>query len=288
MVPMTGLPRPSSLGAASVAAITAVAIACAPPAGAAVPRQVGSIRITSPVPGAPTGFVVDLRFQNPENPSLKPHTVKTMVVHSPAAGLFDTTVPPQCHASDAQLMLQGPAGCPANTKIGSGFSVSDTGGGGPFPRESEATITNFNNQDEVIGVAEVKDIPALKPVDRTKIHGRDSTTNFPLFPGAPPPDSYTPLKRLHIVFPRYVRNRRAYIRTPPSCPTVGYWTFTADFTYVDGVKQSLESHSPCHSADSHPTTPKKHRRRCSARAGRPGHGPGGRGGGGGACRANRR
>jgi hypothetical protein len=261
----------------------------ATPAHAALPRQFGSFTNTATAPGAATGLVVDLKFRNPENPSQKPYTAKTMVVHAAAGGVIDTTVPPQCHASDAQLMLQGPSACPPDTKIGSGFSISDTGGGGPLPRDSRATITNFNNQDEVIGVGVVDSLPALKPVDRTKIHGRDSTTNFPLFPGAPPPDPYTPFKQLHVVFPRYVRNGRAYMRTPPSCASVGYWTIVAEFTYVDGVKQSLESHSPCHASGRPPTKPKpkpKKRRHCTARTGRPGH-RGGRGGGGGACGAHR-
>jgi len=231
--------------ATTVAALALAASCGSWAADAAVPRQVGSIHYTTTAPGAPTGTVVDWRFQNPENPKLKPHTAIRMVVHSPVGGLIDTTAPPQCHASDAQLMVQGPPACPKATQVGSGLAVSDTGGGGPFPRYSEATITNFNNQDEVIGVGEVKAIPLLKPVDRTKINGRTETTDFPLFPGAPPPDPYTPFKSLHVVFPKYVRNGRPYMRTPRRCPAVRYWTMTTEFTYADGVKQVVVSRSPC-------------------------------------------
>lgn len=231
--------------ATSVAVIGAVVLLGGPAAAAGPPRQFGRITFTATLPDKPTGLVLDLHFRNPEDPKLKPHTATTMIVRAPAAGLIDTSVPTQCHASDAQLMLEGPAGCPAASKVGSGLAVSDTGGGGPFPRYSEATISNFNNRNEVIGVAEVKSIPLLKPVDRTKIQGRKSTTHYPLFPGLPPPDPYTPFKSLHVVFARYVRHGRPYMRTPRACPTAGYWTFTAEVTYADGVKQSLVSRSRC-------------------------------------------
>lgn len=206
---------------------------------------------TTTVPGAPSGNVMDWHFQNPENPALKPHTVRRMVVHGPRGSVIDTTAPPQCHASDAELMLEGPAACPADTRVGSGLAVSDTGGGGPLPRYSRASLTEFNNQDEVIGLGVVQSIPLLKPVDRTKIEGTTSTTNPPLFPGLPPPDPYTPFKSLHVVFKRYVRNGRAYMRTPSTCPRVRYWKMTIEFTYVDGVKQTVVSRSPCHPKAKH-------------------------------------
>lgn len=229
----------------ALAVVSLGAVAAAAPAHGAVPRQAGGFKYTTPVPGAPTGKVLDLGFTNPENPGGKPHTVRTMVVHGPAGGTIDTSVPPRCHASDAQLRAQGPSACPPESKIGSGFSLSDTGDGGPFPRYSEATLTNFNAKDEVIGVGVLKSALLLRFADRTKIRGNTTTTNFPQFPGRPPPDPYTPLKRLLVTFPPYVRGGRTYMRTPPSCPAVGYWTTTLEFTYVDGVKQRLISRSPC-------------------------------------------
>ena len=239
-------PRTSRAGqGVAIAAAIATFAFNAIPADAAGPRQAASLTYTSQAPGTPTGFVGDMRFQNPENPGLKPHTLKAMVVRSPAGAVIDTTVPPQCHASDAQLMIQGPDACPRETQIGWGLSVTDNGGGGPLPRYSEAAITSFNNQNEVVGVGVPKQLPALKLIVRTKIQGSTSTTSFPLFPGVPPPDPYTPFKRLYMVMSPYARDGRAYVRTPPTCPRVGYWTITGEFTYVDGVTQAVESHSPC-------------------------------------------
>jgi hypothetical protein len=231
--------------AASVAAIAAAAIVTGSVAHAAAPRQVGSLIYTTTVPGAPTGLVLDFEFQNPADPSLKPHAVATMVVHRPAGGVIDTTVPVQCRASNAELMARGPDACPPDSQIGTAFVVSDTGSSGPFPRYSRTNITLFNNQDEVVAVGQNEDIPALRPVDRTRIEDDRTTTNFPAIPGQPPPDPFTAFKTYHFEFPPYVRDGRTYNRTPPSCPDVGYWTMTLDFTYRDGVTETVESRSPC-------------------------------------------
>jgi hypothetical protein len=228
--------------AATILALALVAAAPAPAAPA--PRQTATFEFTSRVPGTSTGTVAHIEFQNPENPSEKPHAVAKMVVHAPLGSVTDTSVPPQCHASDAELYLEGAAACPADSKIGGGVSVSDSGGGGPFPRYVDATITDFNAQGGVIGFGQVSS-PPIRSVDHTTFSGTSATTNFPVFPGVPPPDPYTPIKSLDITFPPYSRDGRAYTRTPRTCPPSGYWTFKIDFTYHDGVTQSVDSQSPC-------------------------------------------
>jgi hypothetical protein len=228
-----------------------VALACATLAGAGAgaahadaPRQTASLTYTTTAPGAPTGLVLAAEFQNPEDPSTKPHAVASLVVHRPAGGVIDTTVPPQCKASNAELMAFGPSACPAASLVGRAVAVSDTGGQDPFPRYTRTDISQFNNQDEIVAVGENEHLP-LRPVDRTKIEGDRTTTNFPAIPGVPPPDPFTPLKTLRFTMPPYVSEGRAYNRTPPTCPRAGYWTMTLEFTYRDGVTQSVESRSPC-------------------------------------------
>ena len=244
----------------ALTALTAVAMAatCAP-AAATVPRQVGSVTWTSQVPGASTGILIDFTFRNPDGANLKPHAVKSMVIRSPAGARIDTSVPPQCHATDAQLLVEGPAGCPADSKVGTAVVDSDTGSTGPFPRYTRTHVTNFNNQDEVIGVGVNDDLPAIKSVDRTKIAGNTSSTTFPVFPGQPPPDPFVAFKHLHIELASYVRDGRPYARTPPRCPAVGYWTIRATFTYHDGVSQSVDSHTPCRRAVRPPAGHGRHR-----------------------------
>ena len=49
--------------------------------------------------------------------------------------------------------------------------------------------------------------------------------------------------------PRHFRKRadkrRAYMRTPPSCPATGAWTTTVLFSYRDGSTQQLAAATPC-------------------------------------------
>jgi hypothetical protein len=259
----------------TLAAALVAAAACggASQASAAPPRQLGSFTYTSTAPGTPTGTVADFEFQNPENPSEKPHAVASMAIRTPDGGVVDTTALPQCHASDAQLYVEGPAGCPSDSKVGSGTAVTDSGPSGPFPRYSTATISDFNGSGEVIGVGVDDSVPLIRSVDHTKLAGSTSSTMFPVFPGAPPPDPYMPIKSLRIQFPPYVRDGRAYNRTPPTCPQSGYWTITATFTYHDGVTQSIGSHSPCQrpataAVRANRRAARKHRRRRHRRAAR--------------------
>src|SRR5205823_539736 len=120
--------------ATTAAAVAAASVGGSPAAEAAAPRQAGTIVYTSTAPRTATGLAASFEFQNPENPSLKPHAVATLVMHGPAGATIDTTVPAQCHASDAELMIEGPVACPPDSKVVSGLVVADTGGGaGPFP-----------------------------------------------------------------------------------------------------------------------------------------------------------
>jgi hypothetical protein len=226
-------------------AACAVVLFVAAPAVADGPRQVGSFQFTSTLPGTSTGTVLHVDFQNPTDPNAKPYALETMVIHGPAGSVTDTTVPPQCHATDAEIYLEGPAACPEDSQIGNGVAVSDQGPASPGNRYTRTDITDFNNEDEVVGIGVNEDIPAIKTIDRTQLDGPTSTSHFPLFPGAPPPEPYTPVKTLDISFPPYSRGGRAYHLAPPTCPAVGYWTFTLEFVYRDGVVQSFDSHSPC-------------------------------------------
>lgn len=231
--------------AAALVMVAVVAMGGSSAAAATGARQTGSFTYTSTTPQAATGTVASFQFQNPDNPSEKPYAVASMAVHAPPGTIVDTNVRPQCQASDAQLLAEGSTACPAETKVGGGTAVSDTGGGGPSPRYSQATVSDFNGQNEIIGFAQANDVAFIRSVDHTTFQGDTSTTVFPVFPGLPPPEPYTPLQSLQIYFPPFEHDGRAYIRTAPTCPPIGYWTITTDFTYHDGVTQSIESHSPC-------------------------------------------
>ena len=228
----------------SMLAVLAAALVAAVPASALKPRQFGTFRFTSTIPGAPTGNLLNVTFQNPSDPDAKPYSAAQMVIHAPKGTVTDTTWLPQCHATDDEIYAQGASACPVNTKVGAGWAFADTGGSGKG-RYSRTTITDFNNRNEVVGIGQNDDVAALRTIDRTKLEKGKSTSTFPAFPGTPPPEPYTPVQRLHIFFPVHKRNGRAYTRTPPTCPRSRRWTFKVDFHYRDGKTQSIVSRSPC-------------------------------------------
>jgi hypothetical protein len=258
--------RAALTGVTAMATAALLAAAGGGAATAAGKRQAGRNVFTTSKRGAASGTLFHFDFSNPENPSQKPHTVNRIVIHSPAGTIYDFGAVPQCHASDAELQTQGAAACPPESKVGSGLAVSDTGSSGPFPpRYTESTISQFNGDHELIGVGENKDIPAIKTVTHTKFSGTTASTDFPTFPGLPPPDQYTPLKSLNVNFAGRVQNGRTPTRTPASCPSAGHWTFVTDFTYVDGVTQHVVSHSTCRKPA--PKPPKKHHHKGPKRPG---------------------
>ena len=209
-------------------------------------RQSGTFTWTSVRPGAPTGFSMAVDFFDPADPNAKPHTLKTLIIGEPAGAITDTTALTQCKATDAELMLEGPAACPADSRVGGGTLVSDTGStNDSFPRYVTNDVTQFNNQDEVIGVAVSRTDPPVTAVSRSKFEGTTSTTEIPVFPASPPPEPFTAFRTLRLSAPAIVRKGRVYARTPPSCPASRSWMIEMTFVYYDGVSQTVVSHSPC-------------------------------------------
>src|SRR5215210_7149213 len=98
----TRLFRPIAIFAALAASLSMTS------AAGAAPRQSGSIGFTTAVPGAPTGISAHFDFVNPDDPNAKPYSVSQMIVTGPAGTVTDTTVPPQCHATDAEIYALGP------------------------------------------------------------------------------------------------------------------------------------------------------------------------------------
>jgi hypothetical protein len=172
------------------------------------------------------------------------------VVTLPPGAVTDTSAPPQCKATNAQLEAQGAAACPPSTRVGGGEIVSDTGSTGAFPPRFVPTkVDLFNDADELIGVADATDQPVVpgvtRTVNRSPIQGTTTTADYPAFPGSPPPDNFSAIKTLHLSGAAIVHNGRPYLRTPPLCPSSGHWTTTITFIYFDGVSQTVEATSPC-------------------------------------------
>ena len=186
---------------------------------------------------------------NPADAEEKPYSIAQVAITTPAGSRVDFGAIEQCKASDAELEARGAAACPEAARTGGGTIVSDTGSDGGFPRTVENRLDTFNNEGEVIGVADSTQIPPVpgfsRVVSRSPVEGTTTTISFPAFPGSAPPDPYTAIKTMHLEGRPLASGGRAYARTPPTCPASGRWTARFRFEYRDGVVQEAESALPC-------------------------------------------
>ena len=198
---------------------------------------------TTPVPGKSTGIDTRILYKHPDNPDAKPIPVRQEVFTFPLGMRVDDSVVPDCTVPDLQLQLQGESACPPESWIGSGHGNTSMSG---FPGGGETAITTnaFDYGDgrfRVLGGAE--QFP-LKFVAHGRREGRTRTVEIPRTPGGPP-DGESALRRIHNVFPARSLGRRAYMRTPPKCPSSGVWTFKVRMTFADGAVERNVHRMPC-------------------------------------------
>jgi hypothetical protein len=229
-----------------MAVVAVLALAAAAPAAAGADRETASLTWTATRPGTPTGGTLDVYFRDPSDPSGKPHTLKTFAITYPPGTAFDPDAVPRCSATDAELMLEGAAACPPDSRVGTGTIVTDTGSTSPsIPRYVTNDVTQFNAGDEVIVLAEAQTDPPVRAVSRAKRTGTTFTSEIPPFPGNPPPEPFTAFRTMHIENPVLVRDGRAFTSTPPTCPKSRAWTIDFSFTYWDGVTETTQAQTPC-------------------------------------------
>jgi len=194
-----------------------------------------------------TGTRTAIDYFDPENPGAKPPAVRKVEVIQPRGARIDTSVPPRCHASDAELMAQGADACTEASVVGRGYLRLDTGFSGPG-RFVEADITLLNEVDQLIFLSTIRGSGA-RVVTRAEVSGRTVTTEVPMLPGAPPDGAALDVARTKLASISVERGPRrgSYIRTPSRCPRRGYWLVHHRFTYADGVTQTMASRTPCRS-----------------------------------------
>src|SRR5919106_1660299 len=197
--------------------------------------------------GTAERFVFD--YVNPDDPEAKPPAVRRVVTVLPRGAGYDTSVPGSCTASDAQLMLEGAAACPADSAIGGGVVTVDSGVPGPG-RNVTADVEFFNNatdaEGEFIYLNTVRGSSA-RTVIRADVARRRTITDAGMLPGTPPDGGAIDTVDVTVaeVSRRIDGERRNYITTPPRCPKRGHWNTRVHFTYADGVTQTVKSASAC-------------------------------------------
>lgn len=237
--------RPALLSATAALALSTCVAGTA--SAQTADRQTVNDQFTSQLPKSSTGRNFAADFFNPTDPAAKPPVARKVVIELHKGARWNTDAVPQCKATDAELILMGPAACPAASKVGENVVLVDHG----FPEPNRFTtsdVTLLNNANELILVSEIRGVPNVpRNVIRGTVDKNRLEISAGFIPGTPPDGGAR--KRERATFParstmlgRRVRN---YLTTPPRCPKSGFWTNRATYTYADGVSQTSVSRSPC-------------------------------------------
>jgi hypothetical protein len=206
----------------------------------ASPQFASTVAFTysSTTPGTPSGFDSFATFSDPGEPGGKPKELVRIKVGFHPGTRIDTAALPRCRASDTDVRILGLRACPASTRLGIVHAEGVISTGLRFNPVGHL----FNARRAIIVVATVDGRYVTSFRDDLT---RDTlTVNFRIPRGI----SFTSFKP-HIPrhFKKRGKRRKAYMRTPPSCPAGGTWTTTVLFTYRDGSSQQLSAATPCQS-----------------------------------------
>ncbi len=195
-----------------------------------------SLQFSSQTPDTVSAVHLYIVYRNPADPSGKPSPIKHLVISVP--GLHVNLAVPRCTASDQQIMANGPAACPAQSRVGGGVLTADTGFGPPIdPYPTDVSI--FNTGQGIVEVVQDHNTGATLADDRIAIQGDTLIGNPPATPGGPP-DGQTAVRTIDFTFPA----ASGYFTTPRRCPSSG-WAAQAAFTFADGTTQHVSSTSAC-------------------------------------------
>jgi hypothetical protein len=218
------------LAAVIACGVTGVALAS--------PQFASTVTFTysSDVPGSPSGFDSFATFDDPGEPFGKPRELFRIKVGFHPGIRIDTAALPRCRASDKQVRLLGLRACPASTRLGIVHAEAVVTSGLHFNPVGNL----FNARRAIIVIVTVGGRYATSFRDdltRDKL-----TVNFRIPPGIS-------LIRFRPHIPNHFRKRagkrRAYMRTPPSCPASGMWTTTVVFIFRDGSTAEHSPQTPC-------------------------------------------
>ena len=239
--------------------IVALASACvlapaAPALAQGASRQSATVLFSEQAPAAPTGATVKIRYRDPASDASKPPAVQRIVTAFAPGTVVDTTVPATCAASDAALMSEGVDACPPQSLVGQGSVTLDTGVEGSRFLVNDLAL--LNNAGEVIMLTTVRgSSPPTRAVVRGKVMGNRIVSEIPPIPGGPP-DGFTAIRDVDFtiarIFDRVGGEDRAYLFTPPACPTDRRFANAFSFSYRDGVTQEVPSPSACTARDRTP------------------------------------
>jgi hypothetical protein len=195
-----------------------------------------SATYSSTAPGSPSGLDALATFSDPGEPGGKPKELKKIKVVLHPGTRFDTSALPRCRASRLDIQIQGPKACPASTRVGTvrGEGVISTG------LRFNTVAHLFNARRQIIVVVTIDGRYSIQ--FRDDVRGNRISINLAI------PNGIS-LTRFAPHVPRHFRKRgerrKAYMRTPPTCPATGVWTTTFAFIYKDASAQDFTATTPC-------------------------------------------
>jgi hypothetical protein len=215
------------------------------------------------------------RYHSANDPDGDPPALRHLTIELPPGTRLDTSVPPRCSASDAEIMVAGESACPSSAWVGSGQATVKQFGLGRATYDTAL----YNAKDDLLEL--VKSGDRVVAVVHTYVHGTTLDGPVPtcLGGGNPPSgcpfDQFTLLSNHLQVIPISVGQgaaRRNYGTTPPTCPRSGRWQARVTLRFGDGSVDTVTPQGPC-------TRPRRRaksrkRRRCHRHRHRRRHGHG--------------
>ena len=222
-----------------VAGATAVA-----PAGAAraADSQIqATLRLTSSIPGTPTGAVLNL--VRPDGKDGKPKTEAEGIFQLPAGTVINQQAVPPCMNDDITWQVEAYAACPSS-HVGDGFASLYTGVGAPVdPLGIDEQW--YYAPGEIVALYSLHGHPyPVVKIGHVKIKGASFDAPLDLPPGYPPGTKTAP-KATDVTLQPYVGAHGAFITTPPTCPPDGRWITTVTLHYDDGTTDEVSDATPC-------------------------------------------
>jgi hypothetical protein len=193
-------------------------------------------------PSAPTGIAFNLEFGDPAAANGLPAGLKDFKITMPKGAKFDPAGAAQCKATNAELMAQGAAACPAASRIGKGQATATNGTAvvdvAGFIFNEKASGKNAFLFLFLINGAYAAAFDA--PVKGSSLSATGLTGAVPggllvtKFSGTIDKHSKGRGKKKHVL-----------ITAPSACPKSKKWINKATFTFLDGTKDTATSTSAC-------------------------------------------
>jgi polyvinyl alcohol dehydrogenase (cytochrome) len=201
-----------------------------------------SLRFSSRTPNTATGAHLQAVVHR-GSPNEKPSPLRSEALDLPAGARFDGGAVPACQASDSEIKALGPAACPKASQVGSGTLQAAIGS--PLDPET-ADVTIFNWGKGTIEVVTVPGTNVTLAIDRGNFTGPGELTNHPPRGPGGPPDFETSVSAVDFTYRDVGNGRgRAFITTPPTCPSTHAWISRVSYSTADGRSYHATSATPC-------------------------------------------